>query len=36
MLVSGGIMKVANAFFGSAGSSCSGRRSFHMGLIFIL
>ncbi len=35
MLVCGGMMKVATVVFGSIGSS-SGRRSFHMGLIFIL
>jgi len=35
MLVSGGMMKVATVVFVS-GSSGSGRRSFHMGSIFIL
>lgn len=36
MLVSGGMINVATMVFGSGGSSSSGRRSFHMGSIFIL
>ena len=36
MLVSGGMINVATVIFGSVDSSSCGRRSFHMGSIFIL